>query len=116
MGPRAIAGRLRNRLDHPFTSKQYRQPADPGNKRKKDRSTTLSLPAAKTVLSGIFRAATHGFGLLEPIWPDNYLTIQMPPPSPRSGRQASHSPLPDSRSAQVGDPVPSPTNREFPWT
>ena len=46
------------RLVHPFTSKQYRQPADPGNK------------TDDTDLGGIFRAATHGFGLIEPNWPD----------------------------------------------
>lgn len=53
------------RLVHPFTSKQYRQPADPGNK------------TDDTDLAAIFRATTHGFGLLEPTWPDNYLNIQM---------------------------------------
>src|SRR5947208_2102362 len=53
------------RLVHPFTSKQYRQPADPGNK------------TDDTDLAGICRATTHGFGLLEPPWPDDYLTIQL---------------------------------------
>ena len=53
------------RLVHPFTSKQYRQPADPGNK------------TDDTDLGGIFRAATHGFGLIEPTWPDLYRTIQL---------------------------------------
>jgi len=53
------------RLVHPFTSKQYRQPADPGNK------------TDDTDLAAIWRATTHGFGLLEPTWPDNYLTIQL---------------------------------------
>ena len=53
------------RLVHPLTSKQYRQPADPDNK------------TDDTDLGGIFRAATHGFGLIEPIWPDAYLTIQL---------------------------------------
>lgn len=46
------------RLVHPFTSKQYRQPADPGNK------------TDDTDLAAIWRATTHGFGLLEPAWPD----------------------------------------------
>ena len=53
------------RLVHPLTSKQYRQPADPGNK------------TDDTDLAAIFRATTHGFGLLEPTWPDDYLTIQL---------------------------------------
>jgi transposase len=53
------------RLVHPFTSKQYRQPADPGYK-----TDDTDLPA-------IWRAAGHGFGLLEPTWPDNYVTIQL---------------------------------------
>jgi transposase len=53
------------RLVHPFTSKQYRQPADPGNK------------TDDTDLAAIWRATTHGFGLLEPIWPDNYVAIQL---------------------------------------
>jgi transposase len=52
------------RLVHPFTSKQYRQPADPGNK------------TDDTDLAAIWRATTQGFGLLEPTWPDDYLTIQ----------------------------------------
>jgi transposase len=53
------------RLVHPFTAKQYRQPADPGNK------------TDDTDLAAIWRAATHGFGLLEPTWPDLYATIQL---------------------------------------
>lgn len=53
------------RLVHPFTAKQYRQPADPGNK------------TDDTDLAAICRATTHGFGLLEPTWPDEYLTIQL---------------------------------------
>ena len=53
------------RLVHPFTSKQYRQPADPGNK------------TDDTDLAALWRATTHGFGLLEPTWPDDYLTIQL---------------------------------------
>jgi transposase len=53
------------RLVHPFTSKQYRQPADPGNK------------TDDTDLAAICRATTHGFGLLEPTWPEDYVTIQL---------------------------------------
>ena len=53
------------RLVHPLTAKQYRQPADPENK------------TDDTDLAAIFRAATQGFGLLEPTWPDDYLTLQL---------------------------------------
>src|SRR5437667_3753805 len=53
------------RLVHPFTSKHYRQPADPGNK------------TDDTDLAAICRATTHGFGLLEPTWPDDYVTLQL---------------------------------------
>jgi transposase len=53
------------RLVHPFTSKQYRQPADPGHK------------TDDTDLAAIWRAATHGFGLLEPTWPDDYAALQL---------------------------------------
>jgi transposase len=41
------------RIVHPFATKQYRQPADPGNK------------TDDTDLSAIHRAAVNGFGLLE---------------------------------------------------
>ena len=41
------------RIVHPFATKQFRQPADPGNK------------ADDTDLSAIHRAAVNGFGLLE---------------------------------------------------
>jgi hypothetical protein len=53
------------RLVHPFTSKQYRQPADPGNK------------ADDTDVAAIWRATTHGIGLVEPTWPDDYRTIHL---------------------------------------
>ena len=52
------------RLVHPFTAKQFRLPADPGIK------------TDDTDLAAIFRAATQGFGLLEPTWPELYLTVQ----------------------------------------
>lgn len=42
------------RVVHPFATKQYRQPADPGNK------------TDDTDLSAIHRAAVNGFGLAEP--------------------------------------------------
>jgi transposase len=53
------------RLVHPLTSKQYRQPADADNK------------TDHTDLAAIWRATTHGFGLLEPTWPDDYLALQL---------------------------------------
>jgi len=53
------------RLVHPFTSKQFRQPADPGNK------------TDDTDLAAIFRAAVNGFGLLEPVLPDDYQQLQL---------------------------------------
>jgi hypothetical protein len=49
---------------HPFTSQQYRQPADPGHK------------TDDTDLAAIWRAAAHGLGRLEPAWPDDYVTRQ----------------------------------------
>lgn len=52
------------RLVHPFASKHFRLPADPDNK------------TEPTDLSGIFRAAVNGFGLLQPSWPDEYLALQ----------------------------------------
>lgn len=52
------------RLVHPFASKQFRQPADPGNK------------TDDTDLAAIFRSAANGFGLLQPACPEIYLEIQ----------------------------------------
>jgi transposase len=59
------AASFETRLVHPLTSKQYRQPADPGNK------------TDDTDVAAIFRAATQGFGLLEPTWPERYVTLQL---------------------------------------
>lgn len=53
------------RLVHSYTSKQYRQPADQGNK------------TDDTDLAAIFRATTHGYGLVEPTWPDDYRILQL---------------------------------------
>lgn len=53
------------RLVHPFTSQHYRQPADPGTK------------TDATDLAAIWRATTHGFGLLDPPGPDAYVTLQL---------------------------------------
>src|SRR5262245_23243431 len=52
------------RLVHPFASKHFRQPADPGNK------------TDDTDLAAIFRAAVNGFGLVQPCWPAPYLELQ----------------------------------------
>ena len=59
------AAGFETRLVHPFTTKQYRQPADPDYK------------TDGTDLAAIVRAGTHGFGLLEPTWPDAYLSLQL---------------------------------------
>jgi transposase len=53
------------RLVHPYASRQYRQPADPGNK------------TDDTDLAGIFRATVNGFGLSEVPWPDAYRILQL---------------------------------------
>jgi transposase len=53
------------RLVHPFATKQYRQPADLGNK------------TDDTDLAAIFRVAVNGFGLLEAPWPDDYQQLQL---------------------------------------
>lgn len=59
------AGGFETRIVHPLTTKQYRLPADPGNK------------TDDTDLAAIVRATTQGFGLLEPAWPELYATIQL---------------------------------------
>jgi transposase len=53
------------RLVHPLTSKQFRIPADPDNK------------TDDTDLAAIFRAAVNGFGLIEPVLPDDYQQLQL---------------------------------------
>ena len=53
------------RILHPYTTKQYRQPADPGNK------------TDDTDLSAIFRAAVNGFGLLEHEADPIYVRLQL---------------------------------------
>ena len=59
------AARLEARLVHPLTSKQFRQPADPGNK------------TDDTDLAAIHRAAVNGFGLLIPPAEPDYARIQL---------------------------------------
>lgn len=58
-------GGFDTRLVHPYASRHYRQPADPGNK------------TDDTDLAGIFRAAVSGFGLIDPIWADDYQQLQL---------------------------------------
>jgi transposase len=53
------------RIVHPFTTKQFRQAADPGNK------------TDDTDLSAIHRAAVNGFGLLEPEPDPLYVRLQL---------------------------------------
>jgi transposase len=63
---RAIAkAGIEVRILHPYTTKQYRQPADPGNK------------TDDTDLSAIFRAAVNGFGLLEHEPDPVYVRLQL---------------------------------------
>src|SRR6516225_8907334 len=50
----AVAAGLEARIVHPLASKQFRLPADPGNK------------TDDTDLAAIHRAAVNGFGLIEP--------------------------------------------------
>src|SRR3954454_7999659 len=53
------------RVVHPFATKQFRQPADPGNK------------TDDTDLAAIHRAAVNGFGLLVPPAESDYARIQL---------------------------------------
>jgi transposase len=53
------------RLVHPLTSKQFRMPADPANK------------TDDTDLAAIFRAAVNGFGLIDPVLPEDYQQLQL---------------------------------------
>ncbi len=53
------------RIVHPFATKQFRQPADPGNK------------TDDTDLAAIHRAAVNGFGLIEQPLPPLYQQLQL---------------------------------------
>jgi transposase len=53
------------RLVHPFASHQFRQPADPANK------------TDDTDLAAIFRATVNGFGLVNPVWSEDYQHLQL---------------------------------------
>src|SRR5258707_7092977 len=59
------AGGFDTRIVHPFTTKQFRQPADPGNKTDdKD-------------LAAICRAAINGFALVEPTLDESWRQFQL---------------------------------------
>jgi transposase len=53
------------RIVHPFATKQFRQPADPGNK------------TDDTDLAAIVRAAVNGFALIEPGRDEFWITLQL---------------------------------------
>lgn len=60
----AAAG-FETRIVHPFATKQFRQPADPGNK------------TDDTDLAAIFRATVAGFSLTEAAWQPGYLELRL---------------------------------------
>lgn len=59
------AAAFETRILHPFATKQFRQPADPGNK------------TDDTDLFAIQRAAVNGFALCEPVWDVSWRTMQL---------------------------------------
>jgi transposase len=59
------AGGFEVRTVHPFTTKQFRQPADPGNK------------TDDTDLAAICRAAVNGFALVEPALDESWRQLQL---------------------------------------
>jgi transposase len=59
------AGGFEVRTVHPFTTKQFRQPADPGNK------------TDDTDLAAITRAAINGFALAEPALDESWRQLQL---------------------------------------
>jgi transposase len=59
------AAAFETRILHPFATKQYRQPADPGNK------------TDDTDLFAIDRAAVNGFALREPEWNVSWRNLQL---------------------------------------
>lgn len=59
------AGGYEVRTVHPFTTKQFRQPADPGNK------------TDDTDLAAISRAAINGFALVEPALSESWRQLQL---------------------------------------
>ncbi len=79
------------RVVHPFATKQYRMPADPGNK------------TDENDLYAQHRAAVAGFGLCERELGPPYRDLQLRTPSPQSCPEGGRSGLPDSRSLASGD-------------
>jgi transposase len=61
----AIAAGLEARIVHPLASRQFRLPADPGNK------------TDDTDLAAICRAAVNGFGLIEPALDDVHAQLRL---------------------------------------
>ena len=61
----AIAAGLEARIVHPLASKQFRLPADPGNK------------TDDTDLLAIQRAAVNGFGLIEPVLDEVHVPLRL---------------------------------------
>ena len=61
----ATAAGLEARIVHPLTSKQYRLPADPGNK------------TDDNDLAAIQRAAVNGFGLIEPVLDETHAQVRL---------------------------------------
>jgi len=59
------AANFETRILHPFATKQYRQPSDPGNK------------TDDTDLVAIFRAAVNGFALREAEWDVSWRNLQL---------------------------------------
>ena len=79
------------RVVHPFATKQYRMPADPGNK------------TDENDLYAQHRAAVAGFGLRELELEPPYRDLQLRTPSPRSCSEVGRAGLPDSRPLASGD-------------
>jgi transposase len=61
----AVAAGLEARIVHPLASRQFRLPADPGNK------------TDDTDLAAIYRAAVNGFGLVEPPLDDVHAPLRL---------------------------------------
>lgn len=61
----AVAAGLEARIVHPLASKQFRLPADPGNK------------TDDTDLMAIYRAAFNGFGLIDPPLDDVHASLRL---------------------------------------
>src|SRR5262249_56514967 len=61
----AVAAGLEARIVHPLASRQFRLPADPGNK------------TDDTDLAAICRAAVNGFGLIDPVLDDVHASLRL---------------------------------------